>query len=74
MDNKDRLIINRGGFDFVWHFGEYIEVAVEGCEPSDVINVWDSARGMPRIERSYEAMSRKVDEYLKAVEDAEDEA
>lgn len=68
---------------FRWHGGEYIDVgsmcAITG-QPGihgddfhayDVINVWDHAKGEPRIARTLDAFEERCREYMTRQEDEE---
>jgi hypothetical protein len=63
-----------------WHGGEYIDLGTLGDqgEPGidgddfhayDVVNVWDYAKGEPRIPRTLEAFQTAVDERIADLED-----
>lgn len=57
-----------------WHGGEYIELGEDQTASGefaayDVINVWDYAKGEPRIPRTLDAFQTAVDERIAAAED-----
>lgn len=65
-----------------WHGGEYIDLGysqnqgedgIDGDDfhAYDVINVWDYAKGEPRIPRSLDAFKARVDEWVAAQDDEE---
>lgn len=61
---------------FEWHGGEYIEVCVGAAfaHPSEVINVWDAGADGPRIARTKEALSAKIDDWIAHYGEAEDDS
>ena len=59
---------------FVWSGGEYIEIFFRDLDTDlfsksafDIINVWDYAKGEPRIEKNLDAFKEFIDEYTQEV-------
>jgi hypothetical protein len=59
---------------FVWSGGEYIEIFSRDLDTDlfpksafDIINVWDYAKGEPRIEKNLDAFKEFVDQHLQEV-------
>lgn len=50
---------------FTWHGSAYIEVAVDGCTASEVINVWDYETDKPRIARTRRAFEAKCRSWVR---------
>lgn len=49
---------------FVWEGGTYIDVAREGHEPTEVINVWDYDKNEPSIPVTKAAGRRHIDDWI----------
>jgi hypothetical protein len=75
MGEHPYMEYDAGEFIARWHGGEYIELgymAESGFVAGDVINVWDHAKGEPRIPRTLDAFRARVDEWL--AEQGDDES
>lgn len=56
---------------FTWHGGEYIDVQAPPIpHASEVINVWDSYEGQPRIDRTQEAFEARCQEWIQEYDEA----
>ncbi len=64
------------GREFRWHGGEYIEIGYTDelgeFNALDVINVWDHAKGEPRIPRTLDAFAARCDQWVAARADDDD--
>jgi len=59
---------------FVWSGGEYIEIFYRDLDTDlfpksafDIINVWDYAKGEPRIEKNLDAFKQFVEQHIQEV-------
>lgn len=59
--------------EFTWHGGAYISVGRRGRGSREVINVWDAATDQPLIPRTVEAMTARIDEWIKEYGEGEGE-
>lgn len=59
-----RTLANDLRLVFTWEGGTYIDVALEGQHPTEVIHVWNHEEDKPTISFTKPAMRAHVDEWI----------
>lgn len=71
---KAKMIYSTDGMRFEWSGGEYIELFFIDPDTDtfpksafDVINVWDYAKGEPRIEKTLDAFNEFIKQHIQEI-------